>query len=343
MSLNDWQIILDDLSEIIDEYVKNPSNQLILSKRHIPNTNFEMQIEWEKLDVSFYSKLLNALDYNLVFPYVMKVKVCVCSNISQFIPATEAMKTPVRKRLVQKKKTIDKSIEKTPVILNNGNESIQIKECCVRLPVLKFDENGEVIQDNVIRNKRKHSSLRSNEIPIKKVTPRRSSNARHSVEPNSSFVRSNSSTPFVRNNGNALKEIENEELGSFRLSIARKPIKRLTNRLTSTPRTSNSNKSNSQFNPRIRLLRLPEKLDTSKKSKRTTGKKLLKSKLRSTTKRPKIKQKSKPKSIANESELFEMPAPPPTKIKTKKTNNTPKNIDVPPTIDVEDIVKVEEM
>lgn len=137
-----------------------------------------------------------------------------------------------------------------------------------------------------------------------------------------------SSTPLVRNFGVALKQIQNEVRGAFRRGSTEKEVKRLTNRLTNTPRSSNDRKSGSQFNPRIRLLKLPDRLNKSKKSKqKNTGKKTGKTKS-STIKKP----KPKAKSVANESELFEdpieiqKPKKTATKANGKKSSSAPQSI-----------------
>lgn len=326
MSLNDWQIILDDLSETIENYVENYTEQPVSSVRHTTDTNFELHIEWIQLDVLFYSKLLESLDFDVVLPFVMKVNVSLRSNIGKFTRASP-IKSPAHDSTVQRKK----STRKTPTLVNNELETIKLKECCVRLPVLEFDENGEVIQRELMRKKRKHSLLQSAESHSKKDTPRGSEELM-----GASFMCSTTSTPFVRNIGDALKQIENDVRNTFVQPLNQKVIKRLTNRLTTTPRTSNDRKTGSQFNPRIRLLKLPEKLNTSKKSKpKSTGKKTLKSKVKSTTKRPKVK----PQSIANESELFEVQSAPKTRAKKPSGKTTDKQ----PSPRIEDVVKVEKM
>lgn len=337
MTLNDWHKILDDLSDSVDKYVENPFRQPTDSVRQIANTNFELRIQWEDMDASFYSKLLSSIDFDLVFPFVIKVKVGLQSNVDEFVPVS-TVKTPVRKKTAERKKTADKSPQRLSVPLTNGdssNHSIKLKECCVRLPIMQFDENGELIQSHNENkgNKRKHSSLVSDEMQSMKLTPKIRNG------PNELFMCSSSSTPFVRNFGVALKQIENEVRGTFGNSekAGQKVVKRLTNRLTTTPRTSNDRKSGLQFNPRIRLLKMPENVNRpSKKLKqKNIAKKQIKVKAKSrTTKRLKVKARS----VANETELFEVPADKPTnKVKKPTTKaHKQKSSAVKNTVKVED-------
>lgn len=333
-----WHKILDDLSDSVDSYVKNPFRQPTESIRQIANTNFQLHIQWMDMEASFYSKLLSSIDFDLVFPFVIKVNVSLRSNVDEFVPVATA-KSPVRKKTAERKKTADKSPQVLGVPLANGysSDSIKLKECCVRLPIMHFDENGELIQnhDGNKRNKRKHSSIVSDEMQPMKLTPKIRDGS------NDLFMCSSSSTPFVRNFGVALKQIENEVRGTFDNvggKAGHKVAKRLTNRLTTTPRTSNDRKSGSHFNPRIRLLKMPENVNRpSKKLKqKNTGKKQTKGKAKATT----IKRlKPKAQSVANETELFENPDDKPT-AKVKKT--TTKAHEKKSSSTVQNIVKVEE-
>lgn len=308
MSLSDWQTILDYLSEPIEDYVKNPSKKLAAATRQLINTNFELHVTWTELDASFYSKLLDFLDFDVVFPFVVKVKICLQSNIDKFA----TLKSPVCNRsVVQHHKTIDDSVDAITNV--EHDESIKIKECFVRLPQLRFDENGKVIQ-GLISHKRKRSSLEASKKYPLKFSPRRSD------DPNELFMCSSSSTPFVKNVGVAMKQIEQDVRGIF-APKHKKTVKRLTNRLTTTPRSSNDRKTGS-FNPRIRLLKLPDDLNSSKKLKKKKNGTIKKIKLKSGTslkKRPKVKAQS----IANESELFEVPVQQKTKAKKDTSTDEP--------------------
>lgn len=335
MTLNDWHKILDDLTEPVKGYVENPCRQPSETVKQIDNTNLELHIQWTNMDASVYSKLLS-IDFDLVFPFVIKVRVGLRSNLDKFIPSSPT-KTPIRKKISQRKKTIEKSPQKSIGSLANDDsgKSIQLKECCVRIPLLEFDENGEVIQNHIMRYKRKHSSILTDEIQPVKNTPKPNDQS------NDLFMCTSSSTPLVRNFGVALKQIQNEVRGAFRRGSTEKQVKRLTNRLTTTPRTSNDRKSGSQFNPRIRLLKLPENVSRLNKSKKlkqkNTGKKTGKTKS-TTIKKP----KPKAKSVANESELFENPI---EIQKTKKTTtkaNGKKSASPAPAPVPQTIVKVEE-
>lgn len=320
-------MILDYLTEPIENYVKNPSIKPMPVTRQLINTNFELHVTWVDLDASFYSKLLEFLDFNSVFPFVVKVKICLQSNIDKF--ATISL-SPARNSIVKHDKTIDDSV----VTNDASDDQIKLKDCFVRLPILQFDENGEVIQNDGTSNKRKHSSL----LADKKYPLKRS--PRQSDDPNELFMCSTSSTPFMKAPFNVtFKQIENDVRGTFAKKHV-KTIKRLTNRLTTTPRTSNDRKTGSHFHPRIRLLKLPDNINSPKKLKK---KKIVKVK-GATTKRP----KAKAQSIANESELFEVPpeVPKPIRNKAKKdtqlaeTTKKKSEDKSPPQID--DIVKVEE-
>ncbi|XP_055317326.1 uncharacterized protein LOC129576367 [Sitodiplosis mosellana] len=333
MNLNDWHTILGDLSAPVGKYVENPFRQPTDAVRQIDGTNFELHIHWEDMDASLYSKLLSSLDFDLVFPFVIKVRVVLRSNVDKFmIPDTPA-KSPVRKKTAERKKTTDTSAHSLNVSkLTNGNDSgqsIKLRECCVRLPLLQFDENGDLIQNHMVRNKRKHSSIAANEVQPTKITPSKI----HSDQ-NDLFMCSSSSTPLARNHSVALKEIENEVRETFAIPDP-KVAKRVTNRLTTTPRSSNDRKS-SQFNPRIRLLKPPDDVNRLNKSKKlkqkNTGKKTGKSKTKDkTTKKP----KPKAQSVANESEWFEKPA---ENQKVKKVK--PKKKSSPPA--APEIIKLEE-
>lgn len=311
MSLNDWVKIFDDLNDSIQGYVNNPNIRPASSVRRIDNTNFELNITWIDMDATFYSKLLTSVDFDCAFPFMIKLKVRLRSNIDKFVAATHSFATPVtkadKKTTLDRKRTADRSLKAVKVSLTNGKPKtpIKIKDCCVRLPLLQFDENGELIHEEVVRNnKRKHSTMACDIIHSINITPK---------NPDSSiFMCSSSSTPFVRNsNGKSpgVSDIANQKV-----------MKRLTNRLTTTPRSSSDRKSGSNFNPRIRLLKLPEdvsQLSSPKKSKKkNTGKKTAKSKAKTTQKQP----KSKVRSIPNESNLFETPENQPIRKATAKPN-----------------------
>lgn len=354
MSLHDWKQIFDDLSESIQNYTANPNIQPVSSKRTIVDTNFQLDIIWAELDASFYSKLFETIDFSCVFPYVIKVYVSLRSNIDKFF-SNESVKTPVRPKLTinQDALNIRESNSNQPVnkkqIYKNNNvlkendnpEKFVLKECRVILPLLEFDENGQVIEkngNNRIRKKRKHSSLADGD------DVQLMSNNRHVVS-NDGFMYANSSTPFVRNVDLALKQIENDVGGTFG-----KTKKRLTNRLTTTPRTSYDRKTGSPFNPRIRLLKMPENINKAKPPKRSKERKKVIKLNGKEKKLPVKKMKPKVRSVSNESELFETPKQKPKEEKLKKAKNkpkpksklkpksTPKSL-----IDSNDIIKLEEL
>lgn len=293
MSLNDWHNILNDLNGAVESYVENPLVKPDSAVHVIGDTSFELNISWIDVDEAFYSKLLQNLDFRLVFPFVIKVNVTIRTNVDKF-SAAEPILTPI----VPKKKTIDKSVV---VITTPQDSSIKLKECCVRLPLLKFDENGDVIQKEIVRNKRKHSALVEDD---NTSTP--------------CFMSFKTSTPFVPNGDVALDQSKNEVTLTFNEKIRKVP-----HRLTTTPRSSNERKTGTQFHPRIRLLNLPDNLTDAKKAPRKNGEKMhtaktgkkTKSKLaasRSVKKHP----KSKINLDANETELF---VTPPIIRKAKKT------------------------
>lgn len=325
MSLGDWQVILDYLSEPIEDYVKDPSRKLTAATRQINNTNFEVQVTWAELDASFYSRLLDFLDFGAVFPFVVKVKICLQSNIDKFPTQSPVCNGSV----VRHHQTIEHSVD----VVENGehDESIKIKECFVRLPQLRFDENGKVIEGLSVSNKRKRESS----IAELRHEPHRID------DPIEMFIGSISSTPFVSNGGGTMKQIKKDVRDTFGVKH-KKTVKHLTNRLTITPRTS-SDRKNGSFNPRIRLLKMPDDVNSSKKTKKT--KKINKDKLKSSAaKRPKLK----PQSIANESELFEVPTQPKKKAKkditTASEKTSKKKSSPPPVVKVEeaDIIEVKE-
>lgn len=349
MSLNDWHTILNDLSELVQHYVVNPFRKPNDVVRQIDGTNFELHVKWQDMDALLYSKLLSSLDFDLVFPFVMKIKVLLCSNVDKFIPnardsivsvpdtsPTSLSKKPAKKKAAKKMTNDTNSHSPDVSQLTNGHgigPTIKLKECCVRLPMLQFDENGEVIQNQFVRNKRKHSSIAADEAQPVENSP----NKIMRNNPNDLFVFPSSSTPLEwRSYSVALKQIENDVRETFDI-----PDSKAGNRLTTTPRISNDRKS-SQFNPRIRLLKLPENVNRLKKSKKQkekdAEKKAAKAKLKAnkTTKKP----KPKAQSVANESELFEKPVEQ-QKVKKSKTKSDPKKSPTRPSAEPE-IVKSEE-
>lgn len=328
MSLHDWHQIFEHLSEPIEKYAEDSHVKPAPTKCKIADTNFQLDISWARLDTSFYSKLLNTLDFSCVFPYVIKVNVTLRSNIDKFF-ADESNKlpiqhTPAKERRIVSKKRSNKLNSPQPVIENGGlNNEVELKECRVILPMLQFDENGQVISNNNgIRKKRKHSSL-ENDVPNDGV-----------------FMCSSSSTPFVRNMDVDLKQIENSVLETFA-----KTKKRLTNRLMATPRSSHERKMSSQFNPRIRLLKMPDsvnRLDLSKSSKSKNMSEKRTVKVNGKVKKPSNKKlRPKVRSVTDESDLFETPT---QNKKLKKTmTKTTKDKSVPdPKISPSDNIKLEE-
>lgn len=314
MSLNDWIKIFDDLSDAIQSYVNKPNKKPASVVRRIDDTNFELNVSWIDMDAQFYSKLLTSIDFDYVFPFVIKLKVLLRSNIDKYV-APETTASPVRKKIL-KKKSADKSLEIIKISVTNGvnRTPIEIKECCVRLPLLQFDENGQVIQHEVTRkNKRKRSTIEYDVARTVKTTPNR----------DASIFMCTSSTPFIR--GLDVADVS-DSIGM----ASHKVGKSLTNRLTTTPR---STKSGSHFNPRIRLLKLPANVSQLESAKKKKKKKTIdtknqkKSKAKTTQKRP----KTKVQSIANESDLFEIPEIQPVKKvieNTEKKKLTPKPFDI---------------
>ncbi|XP_031630546.1 uncharacterized protein LOC116345382 [Contarinia nasturtii] len=350
MSLNDWHQILNALHEPVEYYIQNPLRKPTAIERQIDSTNFQLQITWTDMDVAFYSKLLHSIDFNSVFPFVIDVKVFQRSNVDKFKPAivvtninsptaatniaspkisaeindntNKTVVTPVRKKtLIESKKTpkenIDKSTEAitsavTKVDFKNG---IRLRDCCVRLPLLQFDENGEVIQKNMVQKKRKFSEI------IEKTKIHSVENSPDKFSHQNNFMASSSSTPLVANLNKQLKRIASDVRGTFDKS-RHKTVKRFTNnRLTTTPRVNG--KSSGQFFPRLRLLKAPENLKRLDTSKRSTQKSMIKKTTK--TKTDKVKRlKPKPPSITNESELFETVVEPKKKIKKPSENKKDK-------------------
>lgn len=342
MSLHDWHQIFDSLSVPIQQYIESPMKRPPTPmQQQIGNTNFELNIAWAKMDADIYSKLFTSIDFNLVLPYVIKVAVSLRSNIDKFIDVVdEPIESPAaisdggrstalasnRKRTPKRKNSghsprSPASQPSAPITNGIAHKPIKLRECCVRLPLLKFDENGQVIQqtNGERNNKRKYSAIANNQKGNpNKMTPIRNGRGENGGADDThefKFKCSSSSTPFVRNNAT--------ENGGSGINIgsdgSAKPSRRITaSRMTmSTPLSSQGHKMGStQFNPRIRLLKMPEnvnKLNVSvkkskrkdrcvdKKSKNALGKRIIKKKIR---------------SIPNESQLFETP---PQKRKEKKT------------------------
>lgn len=347
MSLHDWHQIYCNLNEPVKKFLKNPNAAGASSKRQVADTNFELSIAWIEMDVEFYRRLLPTIDFNSVFSYVMKVNVSLCSNIDKFgvlmpietavqrrttagaafaIAATStstSTSTAISKTIVRKKTQTSIFNESIAVTVNaHPTDAFKLKECSVRLPKLQFDENGQVIENGEVRNKRKHSSIANIKIhnPVK-FTPNRNS------------------TPIVRNI-RALKQIEND----VRCSTGK-----LSKRLT-TPRTSYEHKTGSQFQPRIRLLNMPNRgtKSTVKKTKShqqqqksiiLNGKssKKMNGKAKSESKK---KLKPKMRALTNETELFQTPT------QISKVKKTPTKTDRPHIIPLPimyETVKLEEV
>lgn len=372
MSLHDWHQIFATLNVPIQQYIENPTKRPAQMQQHIGDTNFELNIAWIKMDVaSIYPKLFTEIDFSLIFPYVIKVMVSLRSNIDKFngtidisneslVPvaniaavSANAMESaaieisPNRKRTTPKRNVIIKLSPQEPppspppaaAKIPNGvaRKPIQLKECCVRLPLLQFDGNGQVIQEQqeqpqqhpVVRNnKRKHSSMTNDEkIHSIKMTPIRNgggdgessgSGAICAANDSDEFKFKCSSTPFIRNGFPVVEQNDGiDDSGSVK---QKRRIPSAFQRLTiSTPVSSQERKTgSSQFNPRIRLLKMPEnvsKLNISgKKSKRKirdTDKKAtskLNGKMKTGTGKRIIKKKKKQiRSVPNESQLFETP------------------------------------
>lgn len=353
MSLHDWQQIFISLNAPIQHYIENPTKRPTQQQQHIGDTNIELNIAWIKMDASIYPKLFTEIDFSLVFPYVIKVMVSLRSNIDKFNPivdvpiespthdavaiaagavenggATETL--PNRKRTTKRNVNVKLSPQE-PSEQTNGIANgmpIQMKECCVRLPLLQFDENGHVIQERqqqeeqqpqtqpARNNKRKYGSMtHDDKAPSIKRTPIRnggeSSGSGVICADDSNqflFKCTSSSTPFIRNAIAATHSNGLDDSASAKQKRQRMPpAQRLT---ISTPVSSQERKTGSnQFNPRIRLLKMPEnvrKLSISakkaKRKNRDTDKKSTKSGKR-------VIKKKKIRMVPNESQLFETPPP----------------------------------
>lgn len=386
MSLNDWHQMFNSLNGPIQQYIKNPL-QRPTPKHHQPvgDTNLQLNIAWMKMNASIYSKLFTDIDFDCVFPYVIKAMVTLQSNVDKFNSlddvsvATGAVLAgangdhlsiidaePNVKRTPKQNKNGAKSSSTPPPpplpssspfqlpsnAVANGvtRKAIQIRECCVRLPLLKFDKHGQVIQQPVPlarTKKRKFSSIVDSNKKIHSihVTPIRNGGKNRekqkpiphddSHEFKLKFKCSSSSTPFARHVIDAPEngDEDDETVKQKRRSSA----KRAT---ISTPRSSQERKIGSaRFNPRIRLLKMPEtgrklnisnikksKLkirDVEKKSTKTNGKS---KKVTGATGKRVIKKKIR--SIPNESQMFETPK---QKQKQKKPTTETTEPAAPPT------------
>lgn len=360
MSLHDWHQIFNSLNTPIQQYIENPTKRPTQLQQHIGDTNFELNIAWIKMDASIYSKLFTEIDFSLVFPYVIKVLVSLRSNVDKFnravdVPiesrnhgavagssgATEDASateiSPKRKRTPKRNVVVKLTPHEPPKPANGAARMpIEMKECCVRLPVLQFDENGQVIQEQEQlqpqtqtqpgrNNKRKYSSIKNDDKGHSlKITPIQNGVGENSGRavicddaPNEfHFQCSSSSTPFIQNAIAAAHNNGMDDSGSAKQKRQRMPsAQRLT---LSTPVSSQERKTGStQFNPRIRLLKMPEnvsKLSISvKKAKRKHRDADKKStKLNGKTKNAsgkRVIKKKKIRMVPDESQLFETPPP----------------------------------
>lgn len=323
----------------IQQYIGNPTKRPVQIQQQIHDKNIQLNIAWMKMDATIYPKLFTEIDFSLVFPYVIKVMVTQRSNIDKFnstidvpieSPAAAATAaaietSPNRKRTPKRNESVKPPLEAPKMTNGLTHKPIQLKECCVRLPQLQFDENGQVIQQQhlpqIVRNHKRKYSLISNDQKLhsEKITPIRNGGGSgggaicaddtHEFK----FKCSSSSTPFIRN-GNITPQNDgiNGDSGSIKQK-RRIPAHRLT---ISTPVSSQERKTGStQFNPRIRLLKMPDnvsKLNISIKTKtkrknRDADKKSTKlnGKIKNASSKRIIKKKIRP--IPNESQLFETP------------------------------------
>lgn len=359
MSLHDWHQIFISLNTPIQHYIAKPTKRPTQTKQHIGDTNFELNIAWVKMDASIYSKLFTGIDFSLVFPYVIKVRVSLRSNVDKFrdgvdvsleSQAHEAVATTAtagttdttsNRQRTLKRSAVQPSVQEPSKPANGpARTPIELRECCVRLPLLQFDENGQVIQapetnqqqqppPQPVRNsKRKFSSIANvSQINSMNLTPIRNGGENSgfgaicAADTSHCFQASSSSTPFIRKVNGGINGS-----GSAKQKRQRMPP---TQRLTmSTPVSSQDRKTGStQFNPRIRLLKMPENVSklnisakNSKRKIRGPDKKSTKINGKTKTASGKVIKKKKKKVIRvipNESQLFETPPPPPNRMSKK--------------------------
>lgn len=87
MSPLEWHMVFDHLAKLIDAYLKKPKTKRPNDSIDLADTNIELNVEWSEIDPAFYGKMFPAIDFEMVYPFVMVVNVVCKSNMNKFVPS----------------------------------------------------------------------------------------------------------------------------------------------------------------------------------------------------------------------------------------------------------------
>lgn len=86
MSPLEWHMIFDHLAKLIDAYLKKPKTKRPNDSIDLADTNIALNVEWSEIDPAFYGKMFPAINFEMVYPFVMVVNVVCKSNMDKFMP-----------------------------------------------------------------------------------------------------------------------------------------------------------------------------------------------------------------------------------------------------------------
>lgn len=87
MSLFEWRMIFEHMAKLIKKYLKMPKTKLPNDSIDLTDTNIELNVEWSEMDAAFYGKIFPSINLEIVYPFVMVVKVGYKSNMNKFVPS----------------------------------------------------------------------------------------------------------------------------------------------------------------------------------------------------------------------------------------------------------------
>lgn len=86
MSLLEWRMIFEHLDKLIEKYLKKPQTKRPNVLVDLADTNIQLNVGWTGMDADFYGKIFPVIDFEMVYPFVMVVKVGYKSNMNIFVP-----------------------------------------------------------------------------------------------------------------------------------------------------------------------------------------------------------------------------------------------------------------
>lgn len=130
MSPLEWLMIFDHLAKLIEKYVKKPKTKRSNDSIHLVDTNIELNVEWSDMDAAFYGKMFPSIDLEMVYPFVMVIKVSCKSNMNKFLPLAVKGSSQTINNVTSQKNT-----SSVPKAKTSTNKTLMAKVSATKSPI----------------------------------------------------------------------------------------------------------------------------------------------------------------------------------------------------------------